>query len=137
MLKKSVPLYLKYITVSVAGGAAALVLLISRGVFSCGQSAAEVYKNLSDAFAVPGAFMLIISALIFAGNEGAFTGLSFAFIKTLNMLVPFAGRNRDSYREYRARKEENKVGGYSFIFITGLVFLAVATLFFALYYLRG
>ena len=94
----------------------------------------DQYRLLSDAFMIPGFFMVAIGLIIFLSNEGAFHGIGFVLGKTVSFLLPFLHKQRDEkYAEYVERKSSKPTVGYSFLFICGCLFLAVSIVFVMLY----
>lgn len=93
------------------------------------------YRILCDAFTVPGLLFILFGGLVWASNEGAFDGIRYALTRAIKMLVPFMGGKRESYGDYLERRQEKgKTKGYSFLFVVGAVFMAVALIFLALFY---
>ena len=94
----------------------------------------DQYRLLSDAFMVPGFFMVASGLLIFLGNEGSFRGVGFIMQKAVGFLIPFLYKQKgESYAEYVERKTTNPTKGYGFMFVCGCVFLAVSIVFLMLY----
>lgn len=133
MEKKTKKILLEYLITFLIGGAAALAILLSRGTFDESDKA-ELYKDLCDAFTVPGVLLILFAALAFVSNGGAFDGLKFALKCMVNVFRSDARRSRETYAEYRERKHEKQLSGYSFLFFVGLFFFVVALVFLALYY---
>jgi hypothetical protein len=102
--------------------------------FSQAETQAERYRILCDAFTIPGVILVAVSALILVYNAGVFTGLSYGLRGMKDIFMPFLKQEYVPYREYRKKKMEKKVKGYSFIFFTGLAFLAVAIYFMIRFY---
>ena len=100
----------------------------------CNAPLQERYKLLCDAFTIPGMLMILLGTLLWVSNEGAFYGVSYCLRIALFALIP--GKRKDAYEKYGdyvERKQQKKVQGYSFLFWSGLVAMAIALVFFALY----
>lgn len=99
-----------------------------------GQPLLDQYRLLSDAFMLPGFFMVAVGLLIFLSNEGAFHGVGFVLKRVGTFLLPFLLKDKaETYAEYVERKREKATKGYGFLLICGVVFLAVAAAFAVLY----
>lgn len=97
----------------------------------------ERYRLLCDAFTIPGLGMVLLGALLWASNEGALWGVSYCVRVALCTLIP--GKRRDGYErygDYVARKMQNPVRGFSFLFISGGSAMAVALVFWMLYQMQ-
>ncbi len=95
----------------------------------------DQYRLLCDAFSVPGVLLIMFGALVWASNEGALLGVGYALRYAIYSLIPGKRLERDEkYGDYVARKRENKVSGYGFLFYTGLVSLGISLIFMALFY---
>jgi len=93
----------------------------------------ERYKILCDAFTVPGLLMSMFGGLLWASNEGALDGVSWAMQNLVKTLIPGLAGTRESYGDYVERKRGGKLKGFGFILQVGLVFLAVAVVFLILF----
>ena len=125
---------LKY---GITGGIGALMawFTLSQYGFSTEMSTLEQYRILCDVFTIPGMILIMVGFLIMIANAGNFTGLSYAVTHGLRRLIPFGHKKEERYYDYYVRKkEQGKITGYGFIFITGAVFMAVALVFYALFY---
>lgn len=94
------------------------------------------YRLLCDAFSVPGVLLIMFGALVWASNEGALLGVSYVARQAVFALIPGKRLEREEkYGDYVARKRDNQVTGYGFLFYTGLVALGIAGIFMVLFYL--
>lgn len=99
-----------------------------------GAKLVEKYRMLSDAFTVPGVVLLMLGCLIGAANMGALDGITYAVGFAFRSLIP-GGRHKDEkYFDYVERKREKRIKGYGFLFIAGGVAMAIAIVFFILFY---
>ena len=79
----------------------------------------------------------MIGFLVMIANAGNFLALGYTVKHAVRMLLPFGNKKDERYYDYYQRKrEQGKVTGYGFLFVTGLLFMAVAMVFFALFYLN-
>lgn len=125
--------WIRYGVCTVVGLLIALLIALSRGVFS--MEPMERYRVLADAFTIPGVLMLCFGGLFFVSNAGAMNGIGYAMSHLFRAIVP--GRNtreEETYLDYVERKREKRVHGYGFIVHTGLGFLAVSLVFILLFY---
>ncbi len=95
----------------------------------------QIYKILCDAFFVSGILFILFGALFFLSDEGAFDGIGWALKSALRAIFPFVGtKEAETYKSYRDRKHsKGKTKGYSCIFFTGLVYLAISIVFMILF----
>ena len=93
------------------------------------------YINLSDAFFVPGIIVFLFGVLVWISTTGFFDSISYIVAIGARALLPFMRRDsNEKYYEYKMAKEEKRIKGYSFILISGAIYLAVGVIFTALYY---
>lgn len=124
----------KYVTAAGIGGIIFLVAAISRGAFGFAETK-EVVRVLSDSAFLSGVLLTGAGLLLFCADGGLFDMFAYGAV----LLVCTFKRNvrdrkyRDFY-EYREAKKENRKGGFGFLLLTGIFFLALATIFLALYY---
>lgn len=115
------------------GLAFAAIHCFSRGILE--MELVARYITLSDAFTVPGMLMGFSGMLVCLANGGAFDGVGYVLGHAIRSLMFFGRRGEaETYKEYVERRREKKTTGYGFLFVTGAVFLAIGTVFTALYY---
>ena len=103
--------------------------------FSAAASEVEKYRILSDAFTIPGVTLIRVAALVFISNFGGFDGLGYSVKYALKRLLPFAGlSDPGKYLDYVGRRRASRINNYSFIWISGVLFLAVALFFMYKFY---
>ncbi len=124
---------IKY-AIALAIGAGLALLCLSLNDYGGAMEAVERYRLLADAFTVPGVVFVLVAGLVHVSTDGFFDMLSFGFKKAGEMLIPFMKHSKESFYDYKTRKNGNRLSGYSFIFFTGLAFLAVAVVFLILYF---
>ena len=93
------------------------------------------YLILCDAFTVPGMLLILFGCLMWASTTGVLDGLGYVMRYAVFSLIPGKRLERDEkYGDYIERKSQNRAKGYGFLFIAGLVTMAVALIFMALFY---
>ena len=86
----------------------------------------ELYRVLSDFFAVPGLFCLFLGTLWWLAGQGAFRGANYVWGNALRLLT---------FQQAKPYKpKENKGRATRPLLITGAVLLAAAGIFAGLYY---
>lgn len=120
--------------VLIAGGLFALV--VARFGFSGEKT--DTFKTLCDAFTVPSLLYLSLYALVRIAGEGSFDGLGYVLGRAAAFLLPFLNMKGENYADYKQRREEQRAlvekKAPSPLLVVGLVCLAFALLFLALYY---
>ncbi len=128
-------LLIKY---AVCFGAAMLITLVVfaiNGFFT--DSAAVNIQILADGFSVSGLLLILFAGLMFAGGEGAFIGIGFVLRNVVLAFIPMGRRHHEFYAQYRERKlEKLKKQSDSCLFVTGLCFLVIGIIFFAIWYTK-
>ena len=123
---------IRYGTATLIGGLLAFFVLRNYGFFDT-SVALERYRYLCDAFTIPGVVLIMVGLLVWISQQGMFDFLSY----TGRQIKDRFQRNPEHirYGDYVLEKKENrKSGGYGFLIITGTVFMAIARVFFALFY---
>lgn len=93
-------------------------------------------RILCDAFVVPGMLCIFGGLLVWLGNEGTFDGIGYVLSYAFHALIPGNAKERESYKDYLERKRGKRTTGYGFVFIVGLVCLAIAFVFLALFHMQ-
>lgn len=91
------------------------------------------YRILCDAFTVPGLLTLNVGILVWISTKGGLDALSWAVTNMVFSLIPGMAYKRESYGDYKERKNANRAKGYGFLMLTGLAFLVIALVFGLLY----
>lgn len=91
------------------------------------------YRIWSDAFFIPGILLIFSGLLVWLANEGAFDGIVWVFRNALSRLIPGNRINPETYPEYVERRREKNITGYSFLFVVGILSVAVGVVFMLLY----
>ena len=93
------------------------------------------YLTLCDAFTIPGMLLILFGAMVWVSNMGALDGLAYCVRFAVFSLIPGKRLERDEkYGEYIERKSQHRIKGYGFLFWSGLVTMAIALVFMALFY---
>ncbi|MFR1554807.1 MAG: DUF3899 domain-containing protein, partial [Coriobacteriales bacterium] len=100
MDKKLVKTLVKYLIAFAVGGAMTLGVLFSQGYFHQTELL-QKYKNLCDAFTIPGVVLMLVTALLAVSNGGIFDGLSYSLGRLFRMLIPFMNKSDETYAEYK------------------------------------
>lgn len=101
--------------------------------FSEAETALERYLILCDSFTIPGVILVMVGLLVWIGQQGQFDFLSY----TGRMIRDRFRKDPEHirYGDYVLEKQEKRHhGGFGFLIITGLAFVAVALVFLILFY---
>ena len=95
----------------------------------------DIMRAMCDSFSVPGLILILVGAVIVCSNGGAFYAFGFAGRKFISLFQSDEKRKetRESYYDYRKRKQEKQRSFWSF-FIVGGVFLLIGIAFLIAYY---
>ena len=92
----------------------------------------EIYRILADAFFIPGALLLLITAFIALSNQGSVDAIGYMLKRFGQMIIPFVKKKHERYSDYVENKK--RVHGYSFLGWTGLIYFAIGMLFTGLFF---
>lgn len=113
----------------------AFLVIWSKGFFT--HSVAVNIQILSDAFFVSGVLMTLFAGMMYVSSEGALIGIGFVLRNVVLAFIPMGRARHEKYADYRARKlSEAKNRNDKCILITGLVFLAIGTIFTVIWYVN-
>ena len=134
-MKDSRKIILRYTITTAAAGLMSLLALYLRD-FGDATTLGDKYRMLADAFTIPGVLLIMFGALVWVSSEGFFDGLTYAFSRFGGMLIPFfkGGKEHLTYYDYKMKMKDKRAHGYSFMFFVGIVFVAIAVVFIALFY---
>lgn len=97
-------------------------------------------QNFCDAFSLTGVTLLGVAGVGYLRRQDFFSGVGYALQQVKISLFPFLNGKRESYSEYRKRKEEERTDGEVSVLpcvIAGLFYLAIAcVLLLAIAFLR-
>ena len=114
----------------------AIAFLVASGIFFLTISVCDIfnttdkqqiYRFLSDGFAIPGVLYLCFGGLLWLSNLGTFHGIGYALKHLVSMLIPLTKKKHETYAEYRETRKT--VSGFAFIFIIGGIFLTLGIVF--------
>lgn len=91
------------------------------------------YRILCDAFTIPGLLLVMAGLLMVVSNKGAFEGIGYAVKHAIKMLIPGVHAT-ERYYDYLQRKRANKIHGFGFLFVVGVIDLVIAGVFMVLFY---
>lgn len=119
--------WVKYLVTAGIGLLAVLLVLLSRGFFKDGVTAADRIMLLSDAFFTVGILIACFGGLMYVSGEGVFDGLTYAFFS----LTWFFNvkKKRESYADYKARKHGGKKKSFLYLIIVGVLFVGIGGIF--------
>ena len=121
---------LKYV-ITVAVGLVMSVLVLCNGEIFHTDNPYFIYRDLADAFTIPGVVLTGVGLLVFCTNEGVFDGLNYAVKSFFNMFRRNAPKYNSLY-DYREAKGREKLT-FGFVVFSGLGFLAVAIVFYLIW----
>lgn len=123
---------IKYLITTCIGLVLVACYIIPRDLFDL--ELAEQYRVVCDGFFLPGIFMIFIGLMFVMNNAGALDTISFAFHYLAHTFLPVAFGEGQSYLEYVESRREKRIKGFGCLFVVGLAFIAIATVFLALFY---
>ncbi|MDO5400599.1 MAG: DUF3899 domain-containing protein [Eubacteriales bacterium] len=109
----------------------ALIVWTIQGLFTA-QSAAEAVMYLCDGFFAAGALQLGWGGLRWTYNGGVMDGLGFTLKLGLARIRRSYEQDRFTFAQYRADRE-SKAKSPKYLLLSGLVYLALAFIFFGIY----
>lgn len=93
----------------------------------------ELYRVLCDAFFIPGALILMCALMVSVSNQGGLDGVTYVLTRAARLLIPGRGGNIDRYQDHVEKRRGKHISGYGFLYVVGLIFLAVSLIFWALF----
>jgi hypothetical protein len=95
---------------------------------------ADKYKYLSDGFAIPGLMLTCMGMLLIISNEGAFNGIGWGLKYAIKALIPFGRlKKQERYSDYVEKRKGNKVTGFAFMFVVGVIDIVICLIFMVLF----
>ena len=123
----------KYAITLSLGAALSAVALIARN-YTALESAAERYRALSDAFSIPGVVMIMVGIILLIAKDGFFDMITYSLGKFAKSLIPFSRKTDETYYDYKVRKSEERLKGFSCLFVVGALFLILTAVFTILFF---
>ena len=126
-------------TIKKYGIAFAVMVIITIGVlsireFGAAGSMQEKYLDLADAFTIPGVVMIMSGLLVWVTSQGGFDMISYGILRAKDSLIPGSKHSGEQFYDYKVRQDKKRPKGYSFMFISGGIYLIPAIIFNILYY---
>ena len=114
-------------------GVVLFILVTAINGYTRDIEASEKYRILCDAFSVPGMLLIMISALLYLSERGAFDAIAYGLKRLLYAVIPI-GAVGDFY-EYKRGKRKSETAVYTLVtgtlfMIPGVILLVVSTLIF-------
>ncbi len=127
---------LRFLIAMLIGIAVCLTILFVKDIFSA-QTPQEIYKILSDAFAVPGILLLLGGVFVWIVRQGTFSGMGYAFRQIWNALhsQKYRDEHKETFSEYRERKSGGEKPSFLYLIIIGSAFLLPGIIFSILFIL--
>ena len=97
-------------------------------------AAVDWYLILCDAFTIPGLLFLMLGCMMTLSSQGALDGVTYVLKNAVRMLIPGAALKMERYYDYVEHKRANRAKGFGFLYVTGLVCMALALIFMLLFY---
>ena len=127
-MKSIITTVIKYAVTLLIGGVIAIVTIMAYG-FSEAETIVQKHTILANAFTIPGVVLLMVGILMLLSRDGLFDMLTFGLGRLGKALVPFSKKTDESFYDYKVRKSEQRLNGFSCVFVAGAVFLALGILF--------
>ncbi len=119
--------YKRYFITITVGLVMVAIMCFMRGILSA--EGAMVYHLLSDAFAVPGLFILAAGILVMVSNEGLFNGISYGVRAVTRALTNrHEPKMEESFYEYNLRKSGQEHIRFGHLIIVGVMFIVISVI---------
>lgn len=123
---------IKYTTLTAVAVAIALCTSLIQDLYGM-TAVADIMRGLCNCFSVPGMIFILVGLIVVCSNGGAYDIMGFAARKFFSVFRSAEHRSKETYREYRERKNGEKRAFWGF-FIVGGIFFAVGMTFLIAYY---
>lgn len=133
MNEKLISTIKKYVIAFVVMGLISFLVLSLRE-FSPVLSGQEKYLDLADAFTIPAVVMIMAGLLVWVSSQGGFDMISYGLVRAKDSLIPGSRHSGEQFYDYKLRQDKKRPKGYSFMFISGGIYLIPAIIFNILYY---
>ena len=121
----------KYLIVLLIGLLLVTLIVSSKDIFSQTEPV-EIFHILCDGFFAVGVVITSAGLLVFSSNEGTFDMLVYGVSSFVDLFRRTSKKKYDTFYDYRASRSDKKIQ-FGFILISGLIFLAVSLVMYALY----
>ena len=132
-MSKYKSLIIKYAVSLCLGALAVWVTLGLRDFASIADEALRM-KALADSFTIPGVIFLMVGVLVWVSTTGFFDFIGYALGSFGRALIPMSKKPHQSFYDYKVSRMEKRASGYSCIFVTGALLVAMAAIFTILFY---
>lgn len=128
MDEKYITLIKKYVAAFAAmiGGTVSVLIIRQH---SSSLELAEKYLNFADAFTIPAVVMLMLGLLVWVSTTGSFDMLGYGLKRAKDAFIPSASYTHEQFYDYKMRKNKKRIKGYSFMFISGGIYLIPGVVF--------
>jgi hypothetical protein len=92
------------------------------------------YRVLCDAFTIPGAMMVLFAMLFSLNYMGALDTLAYLMSYLPRVIAPAAFGDPEPLLEFVENRRERRKKGYGFLYIVGLIYLAIAIYYLVRFY---
>ena len=133
MNEKLISTIKKYVIAFVVKGLISFLVLSLRE-FSPVLSGQEKYLDLADAFTIPAVVMIMAGLLVWVSSQGGFDMISYGLVRAKDSLIPGSRHSGEQFYDYKLRQDKKRPKGYSFMFVSGGIYLIPAIIFNILYY---
>ena len=133
MNEKLISTIKKYVIAFVVMGLISFLVLSLRE-FSPVLSGQEKYLDLADAFTIPAVVMIMAGLLVWVSSQGGFDMISYGLVRAKDSLIPGSRHSGEQFYDYKLRQDKKRPKGYSFMFVSGGIYLIPAIIFNILYY---
>ena len=132
MRKSTKTKLLKFLSSTAIGLLIAWYYISSRWVDDLTLS--EKYCILCDAFSIPGILLFLSGVLMWVDYAGGMDTIAYLTSYIPRMLLPGAFGEPEKLYDFVEKRRQNRKKGYGFLFLVGILFLAAAFVFLALFY---
>jgi hypothetical protein len=132
--EKIVSIIKKYLISFIVMGLITVGVLLLREHFTTDISDEIKFLNLADAFSIPAVVMIMAGLLVWVTSQGGFDMISYGLLRAKDSLIPGSKHSGEQFYDYKMRQDKKRPKGYSFMFISGGIYLIPAIIFNILYY---
>ena len=108
--------------------------IFSENVLALGLQ--DQYRVIGDSFFFHGFICFASGMMLWLSQEGAFDGIGYVLSYAWHAILPGSLNKRESYKQYLERQRKKDKVGFGFLIVTGLLFIAVSTVFTILFHMN-
>ena len=97
-------------------------------------SQSEKYCILVDGFSLPGLLLLCVAILMSIDNAGGLDTIAYLMSYIPKMIMPGLLGEPDKLLDFVEKRREKRKKGFGFLYIVGILFLAISMVFLYLFY---